>query len=191
MTLSIRQQRFVDEILLDEHMRPGPAYERAGYKARGHSAESAGNRLLQNVEVRAAVQAAQNVRSKRVQISQDSTLRELGRVGFSDPRKLFCPDGSLKSVHEWDDETAAFVASVEVFEEHQGTGENRVLVGHTKKLKLWDKVSALEKIARHLGMFVDRAEIKLTGGLALTVEQAVAADRELEEWKHRRAQKTP
>lgn len=59
--LNIKQQLFVSEYLLD--LSATAAYKRAGYKGEGRSAESAAQRLLQNVEVAAAIQAAVTKRS--------------------------------------------------------------------------------------------------------------------------------
>ena len=70
-----RQQRFVDEYLLD--LNATQAAIRAGYSAR--TAEQQGPRLLGNVEIAAAVRAAQQSRSDRVQITQDDVLRGLRR----------------------------------------------------------------------------------------------------------------
>ena len=70
-----RQQRFVDEYLVD--LNATQAAIRAGYSAR--TAEQQGPRLLGNVEIAKAVQAAQQVRSDRVQITQDDVLRGLRR----------------------------------------------------------------------------------------------------------------
>jgi phage terminase small subunit len=68
-----RQQRFVDEFLVD--LNATQAAIRAGYSAR--TAEQQGPRLLGNVEIAAAVQAAQQARSDRLQITQDDVLRGL------------------------------------------------------------------------------------------------------------------
>jgi len=86
---------------------------------------------------------------------------ELGiRVrAFVDPRKLYRADGRPVPVPELDDDTAAAVAGVEVIEEYEGKGESREFVGYTRKIKLADKKGALDSIARHLGMFVDRTEL--------------------------------
>ena len=54
---------------------------------------------------------------------------------------------------QWDDAPAAAVASVEREELFAGSGKDRQLVGHTVKVKLWDKNSAAEKLMRHLGLF--------------------------------------
>ena len=65
-----RQQRFVDEYLLD--LNATQAAIRAGYSAR--TAEQQGPRLLGNVQIAAAVRAAQQARSDRLQITQDDVL---------------------------------------------------------------------------------------------------------------------
>ncbi|TIS12579.1 MAG: terminase small subunit, partial [Mesorhizobium sp.] len=39
-------------------------------------------------------------------------------------------------------------------------------VEYVTKIKVWDKNSALEKIAKHLGLFVDRIEHGVTGEVA-------------------------
>jgi phage terminase small subunit len=70
-----RQQRFVDEYLLD--LNATQAAIRAGYSVR--TAEQQGPQLLGYAEVGAAIQAAQEARSDRVQITQDDVLRGLRR----------------------------------------------------------------------------------------------------------------
>ena len=70
-----RKQRFVDEYLVD--LNATQAAIRAGYSAR--TAEQQGPRLLGNVEIAQAVQAAQQARSHRVLINQDDVLRGLRR----------------------------------------------------------------------------------------------------------------
>jgi phage terminase small subunit len=70
-----RQQRFIEEYLLV--LNATQAAIRAGYSAR--TAEQQGPRLLGNVEIGAAVQAAQKARSERVQVTQDDVLRGLHR----------------------------------------------------------------------------------------------------------------
>jgi hypothetical protein len=72
-------------------------------------------------------------------------------VGFSDIRKLFGPGGRLLDPHEWDDDTAAAVASVErvaLF----GKGKDGLgQIGYTTKVTLWNKGDALDKLMKNLG----------------------------------------
>jgi len=117
------------------------------------TAYSAGGRLLKDVEIaaeivrrRAEVIAAAE---KITGITMERTLREVGRLAYSDVRKLLNEDGSLKAIHELDDDTAAAVASVE-FDEIRSEG---VVIGLTRKVKVFDKNSALEKAMKHFGLY--------------------------------------
>jgi hypothetical protein len=69
---STRHQRFVDEYLLD--LNAADAYRRAGYKARGNSAEVNAIRLLRKAQVAAAVAEGMKSRAARVGITQDRVL---------------------------------------------------------------------------------------------------------------------
>ena len=75
MTLKPKQQRFADEYLVD--LNATQAAIRAGYSKK--TARSQGERLLTNVDVAAAIQAEQQKRSERVQITQDSVLEGIIR----------------------------------------------------------------------------------------------------------------
>ena len=66
-------------------------------------------------------------------------LQEVGRLAFVDPRKFYREDGTLKTPMELDDNTAAALASIEVFEEFSGHGKNRALAGYLRKIKWADK----------------------------------------------------
>ena len=77
----------------------------------------AASRLSRNSKVVARVAALRAPALLQAQytitVDLNRTLFENARVGFSDIRKLFRPDGSLKDPCEWDDDTAAAVASIE------------------------------------------------------------------------------
>jgi phage terminase small subunit len=128
---------------------------------------------IENLEkplIQAAIQKSFTERSQRTEIDQDRTLKELGRLGFSDLRKFFNPDGSIKNITDLDDDAAAAISSIEVGEITDG--KEKTVIGYTRKIKLWDKNSALEKIAKHLGMLVDRKIISGT----IKLEDIVAGD---------------
>lgn len=136
------------------------AYVAAGYA----ESRSAASRLSTNVNIQARVGELLSRAAERAEIDVARVLKELVRLGLSDIREAFTPDGHLKNPQAWGDDFAASVASVEVVtragSETDDDG-NRV-VEHVHKIKVWDKNSALEKLAKHLGMFVDRSETKLT-----------------------------
>lgn len=165
MTLNLKQQQFVAEYLVD--LNATQAAIRAGYSAK--TAGSQGFDLLKKPEIAAAIAAAQQERGKRTEITADRVLQELGRIAFFDLRKLYRPDGSLKAMHELDDDAAAVLAGVDVVE-MQGSaemgGEDGIkhIPEYTKKVKIPDKVAALGLAMRHLGMLTDKVQHTGAGG---------------------------
>lgn len=128
------------------------AYVIAGYtENRGNAA-----RLKANEHILSRVAELSEKAAERAEIDIARTLRELVRIGTADVRKLFDDRGNLRPVTELDDDTAAAISSVEVVV-RPGDDESR-RPEHVHKFRMWDKNSALEKIAKHLGMFVDRVE---------------------------------
>lgn len=157
MALNPKQQRFVDEYLID--LNATKAAERAGYSPK--TAYSQAHDLLKKPEIQTAIDEGVKARAERTQITQDVVVRELARIGLSDIRKLMTPGGNLADIHDIDDDTARAVSSVEVVVKPTGGEDedgNRA-VEHVHKIKLWDKNSALEKLGKHLGMFIDRSEV--------------------------------
>jgi phage terminase small subunit len=145
--LTLKQQRFVAEYCID--LNATAAYSRAGYAARGNSAEAAASRLLSNVKVQHAIQERERELLSKCEATSENLLREASALAFSDIRKLFNPDGSPKSIHELDDETAAAISSIEVGQIISGDN----VTGRMCKIKLWDKNSAQERLFKHLRLF--------------------------------------
>lgn len=113
------------------------------------SAGARGHELVKDREVSLEIAKRAKELSDKFELTTEKTLREIARLSYSDPRKFYNADGSLKPIHELDDDTAACIASVEVDEimmEH-------TVIGHTKKLKQWDKNSALEKAMKFHGLY--------------------------------------
>lgn len=145
--LTEKQFRFVSEYCID--LNATAAYIRAGYNARGHVAESNASRLLSNAEIQNAIARKQKELAAKCNVTAERVIREVAALAFSDVRKLFNADGSLKPIHELDDVTAAAIASIEVDEIKVG-GD---VIGQVKKIKVWDKNSAQERLCKHLGLF--------------------------------------
>lgn len=124
----------------------------AGYSAK--TAKQAGSRLLSDAAIRVAIDEHQAAVVAKVQIDAgitlERTLREIARIAYFDPRKMFDAKGAPLALHELDDDTAAAIAGLDVFEEWAGSGQDRMLVGHVKKWKLADKGAALDKLMKNL-----------------------------------------
>ena len=147
--LAPMQSVFVQEYLID--LNATQAAIRAGYSAK--TAEQQGYQLLQKPSVQAAIAARQKEREQRTAVAADRVLLEAARLALFDPRKLFNSDGSPKGITELDDDTAAAVAGIEVVEQFEGSGKDRVFVGYLKKYRIADKNQALEKLFRHHGLY--------------------------------------
>lgn len=158
MALTAKQQRFVDEYLID--LNATQAAIRAGYSKK--TARQIADQNLSKLDIKAALERRMQSRSARTEITQDMVLRELAKIGFSDIRKVVrwgetqvrMVDGeddgpedmvpyhglALIDSTEVDDSTAAAIAEV-------SQGRDGL------KVKLHDKKGALVDIGRHLGMF--------------------------------------
>ncbi|SEN73782.1 phage terminase small subunit [Nitrosospira multiformis] len=154
LALTPKQQRFVVEYCVD--FNATAAYIRAGYDARGNSAEAAASRLLSNVKVQEAIEQKQREVAKRCELTTENIVREAAAVAFSDIRKLFNRDGSPKAIHEMDDATAAAISTIEVGQ----TITDGKVTGRTCRIRLWDKNSAQERLFRHMGLFRKESALK-------------------------------
>lgn len=156
--LTAKQANFADEYLVD--FNAVRAYRAAypGCKS-DNTAGVEGHRLLKKPKIADYIQKRMQDRQVRTEITQDRVLREYAKLGFFDPRKLFNADGSPREIADLDDDTAAAIAGLDIAEIYEGTGDSRRFVGYLKKYKIANKIGALDSIAKHLGMFIDRQEI--------------------------------
>lgn len=150
MALTPKQQRFVEEYLVD--LNATQAAIRAGYSKK--TAAEIGAENLTKPQIVAAVAAATDARSARTGYSADRVLEELARIAFFDRRKLFRwgPDGvSLLPSDGLADADAALVVEVS-----ETTSES----GGSIRVKTADKLGALRLLGQHLGLFVERLKVE-------------------------------
>jgi phage terminase small subunit len=163
--LNPKQQRFVDEYLID--LNATQAAIRAGYSEK--TARSQGQRLLTHVDVAAAIEAGKAERNERVNVDQDFVINviletinrcrqaDVMRDGNGDPMVVELPDGEVAVAANFN--------------------PNAVLKG-------------AELLAKHLSMFVERKDINVTGELAHKHENVSDTDRWLAEITGRGAEGT-
>jgi len=171
---SVKPTRPSVEIFIAESLRDRNgkrAAIAAGYSAK--TADQQASRLLKNVKVRQAVDShnAEIIEKVKAEtgITLERTLREIARIGYFDPRRMFSQDGVPLAITELDDDTAAAVAGLEVLEEFAGSGQDRVKIGTVKKWKLSEKKGALDMLMKHLGGYkADNAQAGEAAAAALT-----------------------
>lgn len=145
--------------------------------------------LAANPKVKARVRELLDAAAEKAQMTAADVLMEAMRLARFDIRKLYNADGSPKPIHKLDAETAAAIQAVDVHEEYVGTGKDRKFVGYTKRYRVADKNTALEKLFRHFGLYEkDNKQManplrelaallsgKVMGAVAETGEEAGAA----------------
>lgn len=158
MALTAKQQRFVDEYLID--LNATQAAIRAGYSEK--TARSISNENLTKPDIQAAIAKGMQARSGRVEITQDMVLRELAKIGFSDIRKVVRWGETMVRMADGEDGEAedmvpyhglALIDSTEIDDNTAGAIAEVSQGKDGLKVKLHDKKGALVDIARHLGMF--------------------------------------
>jgi len=110
-------------------------------------------------------------RSKRTEITQDRVLQEYAKLAFLDPRAFYDENGQLIDIHKLPADVAACLAGMDVAYEKDEDGK----VTQVRKIKFADKKSALDSVARHLGMFNDKLSLdaKVSVSLAEKMEQVI------------------
>jgi phage terminase small subunit len=158
MALNPQQQRFVEEYLVD--LNATQAAIRAGYSE--DTAGSQGGRLLKNVEIGKAIADAMAERSVRTRVTADRVLTELARIGFGDIRSVVAWRANTAETGKEDEdgvpETRAFnevelIGSAEIdHDAAAAVAEISQSKDGALKVKMHNKVAALQEIGRHLGI---------------------------------------
>jgi len=149
------------------------AYISAGYSANKAAAGNA-SRLFKHPFVQAELKRLAKLQEKRLEIKSDEILSELLKSALSDVRELFDDNGILKEAKDWPDHIARAVSSIQIEEIKEWDFEAREhkFKGYTKKIKLWDKIKALELLGKHLKLFQDNITVKLTTDIITRMESA-------------------
>jgi len=154
--LTAKQERFKNCFI--EGMDAKAAYIRAGYKARGSAAEAAASRLLRNVKVRSAIEEVQKRAAEKAEVTCGRIIGEYARIAFFNIKQLYDGKGNPKKIDELDYNTAAAIAGIDVL--HKKTQSSEIYT--TKKIRLNDKIRALDSLARIQGMFNDKLVLGFT-----------------------------
>lgn len=170
--LNPKQEQFCQEYLVD--LNGTQAAIRAGYSDKTANEQS--SQLLAKLHIQARVAELQAARGQRLEVTQDQVLREFAKLAFANMQDFITvqPDGTAYvDLSKLTREQAAALQEVVVDEYTDGRGKTAREVKRIR-IKLADKKSALDSVAKHLGMFVERLQVDLTAG---ALEQAIARGR--------------
>ena len=150
--LTKKQQRFAQEYLVD--LNATQAAIRAGYSAK--SARVKGCDLLKDPRIKEIIDKRLEELAERTRMTQEQVFQELVKVAKADMTTFatWGPEGvQFKDSAELRPEDTAAVAEVsQTVTEHGGT----------RRIRLHDKLKALEMLSRYFGMFNDATKEDLT-----------------------------
>lgn len=148
-----RRRLFVAEYLID--LNQTQAAIRTGYSRK--TAKQQASRLLTFVDVQEGIAEGMAARSKRTEIDADKVVRELAKVGFASMRNFITIDAQGQPVINMTDTDADSLdalseISTETVMERVAEGEASQMIRKTR-IKLHDKLRALQSLAEHTGVF--------------------------------------
>lgn len=157
--LTRKEQMFCDEYLID--FNGARAAAAAGYSV--NAAKETASRLLTKNNVAAYIEQRMRERMKRTEISQDRVLQELAAIAFADATDYYIsPIEGMRALKELTPNQRAAIAGIK-----QGA--------YGTDIKLVDKIKALELLGRHLGMYTDKADVRVSGSVSFAFD-ALDAD---------------
>lgn len=147
MALTEQKKRFADKYF--ETLNGSFSAECAGYSSA--TARQIAHNLLQEPEVEDYITKLRDDYSIKHGINKDRVLNEYRKIAFSDIREILTIDGGLRDIPDLEDDAAGAIAGIESFDEYdKESGEK---LGTNRKIKLHDKLRALEALSKHLGLF--------------------------------------
>ena len=150
--LDEREERFCHEFV--RTLNAAKATILAGYSATGASAQGA--ELRGDPRIRHRIDELEAPRLTAADVTAENVLKELASIGKVDVRQFFDDHGNLRPVREWTPEMGAALASFEVVQRNLTAGDDSV--DTVLKVKLWDKPKALDTLAKHLGLLIEKMQ---------------------------------
>ena len=168
MGLNARQEAFVTEFL--KCRNASEAARRAGYTGR---ANTIGPRLLANVGIAAEIKR----RTAEAAMGEDEVLGRLADQARGTIEDFISFNLGPYPTFTLDLDKARERGRLHLVKKLKYNSEGY------PEIELYDAQAALVQLGKNLGMFVDKADITLHGGLTFTADEAAQAKAELEEWE--------
>jgi phage terminase small subunit len=169
--LTLKQENFC--LAYIETGNASEAYRRA-FNTERMKPETVNNKayaMLKVGEIRARLDAYKKPVIEKTQLRLERVILENMNVAFFDIRTILDNDGAVKPVNEWPPEAGAAISSIEVLEQYEGSGKDRVFVGYLKKVRLVEKGGALDRLMKHLGAYEKDNKQKENNPMFLFMQQ--------------------
>jgi phage terminase small subunit len=156
--LKPQYKKFVDKYLETFNGTQSAIY--AGYKKT--SASETAYEILNYPHIKRAISERSKMLSDGSAITIDRWIREVGRIAFLDLRQLFDESGEIKDPKDWDDDLASVIGSFEVGEVRSTKDGDDWVQERITKVKMLDKLQALEKLGKYFRLFSDLVEVDVS-----------------------------
>lgn len=149
--LTYKQELFVFEYLKDLNGRY--AYKRAyGDNLSDASADVCASRLLSNVKIKTAIETHTEKILNKLGISNEKILNELAKIGFSDITEFLSFDNESVIFRNSDEIDGTLISEV---------SSTQTANGKSIKMKLHDKMKALETLAKYKKLLNDNIDVNI------------------------------
>jgi len=167
--LTDKQQRFVDEYLID--LNATQAAIRAGYSEK--TAEQQAYQLLQKPSVQEAIAAGKKSRSEKTAIDATYVLNRLIEIDQMDALDILDDDGNMLPVRNWPKVWRTTLSGMDINRLKAIGDEDNKIESVLQKIKWPDKVKNLELIGKHVDVQAWKEQRELSGSLAINHEEAL------------------
>jgi len=156
MKLTPKQERFIQEYLVD--LNATQAATRAGYSAK--SAETIGLQLLRKKQVSSAISQAQAKTANKLEITKERLISALLPIVDADVQHYQDIDeGGFVKLKQFKDMPKGASLAIKTITEDRIIKETpdgeAVIVKDQRRVDLYDKIRAVETIAKMLGFMTD------------------------------------
>ncbi len=155
--LTDKQQRFVDEYLID--LNATQAAIRAGYSVK--TANEQGSQNLAKLSIQQVIAEKMAERSRRTGVNQDRVVLELAKIAFVKLTDIIDEKGKIKDTATEDD-----LACLEGYKYKYSDTDSGYSV--EREVKLSSKMKALELLGKHLGMWNDKVDLNVALPIVIT-----------------------
>lgn len=152
--LTPKQERFCQ--LYTKYWEATRAAREAGYSEK--TAGQLGYQLLQITSVKARIAELTEAALIEIGVSRERVLTELARIAFLDPAFAYDEIGQLIPIKQMPEDVRRTVSKVKIFEQFDGRGEERELIGFTKEVEFSPKKAALDSLLKYLGLLPEKLE---------------------------------
>ena len=161
--LTEKQQRFVDEYLID--LNATQAAIRAGYSVK--TADAIGCENLTKPNIQQAIAEHMAERSRRTGVNQDRVVLELARIAFVNIDDVVDTEtGKILPDASRDD-----LACIEGIKYKES--DNQFGGSVEREVKVASKLKALELLGKHLGMWNDKLDVNVTAPIVISGADAL------------------